>query len=278
MRTKRYAVLLTLAACLPTVYFLVLQWQEQQIMQRYLMSHGLHDAPITRETALRVSRAVRGDFVVDETAFENIDLVDQPFLRESTATLLQHREGLCGEGARVIVSLLHELGFDATRVVLFNDRLESAHALVSVQLDGGDFLVDSINSRPDVTAMLEAHTVSVRKFDVLHYTDNLEERRRMAAEAAHPRPEGMDEFFERYWLYSFEAVPYAKLLTTAGIDVRVFSFQRPYLWISALAEKPNLVRALLWSALPVSTLGLLLLYGRRQRRQMMLRTRAGAAA
>jgi hypothetical protein len=150
MRTKRYAVLLTLAACLPTVYFLVLQWQEQQIMQRYLMSHGLHDAPITRETALRVSRAVRGDFVVDETAFENIDLVDQPFLRESTATLLQHREGLCGEGARVIVSLLHELGFDATRVVLFNDRLESAHALVSVQLDGGDFLVGRNRGENDV--------------------------------------------------------------------------------------------------------------------------------
>ncbi len=266
-RTRRYAVMLIVAACLPTTYYLSLQWQEEQAMEQYLESLGLGDAPVTRETALRVSQAVRSDFEVNEAQFQGIDLADQPFLRESTADLLQHREGLCGEGTRVIVSLLLDLGFDATRVVLFNDRLESAHALVSVQLDGRDFLLDSINSRPEVTAMLEAHDVSVRKFDVLHYTDDLQERRRMAAAAKYPRPEGMDRFFERYWLYSFEAVPYAKLLTTAGIDVRVFSFQRPYRWISALAEKPNLVRALLWLTLPLSTLGLLATLGRRRQRQ-----------
>ena len=216
------------------------------MVRGYLEEIELRDAPLTRATAERVADAVREDFLVDEERFEAVNIHNRPFLRDSTAILLESREGLCGEGTRVIVNLLNELGFDATRVTLFNTHLESSHTLVSVLVDGQEVLIDSINSPPEITDILKAHTLTARHFQVLHYTDDLQDRRELAAADRVPRSDGTELFFYHFWLYSYEAIPYAKLLTTLGIDVRVFSFQRPYRWISSLAEKPSLIWSVLW--------------------------------
>ena len=249
---RRRNIALIALALLPALYFFAQQWQEGRVVKAYLSDAGLTNAPLSKQTALQVADAVRQDFNVDEDRFQSLDFSTQPFLRVSTRELLAHREGLCGEGSRVIVNLLLELGFDATRVTLFDKHLEPSHTLVSVNLNGREFLVDSINSKPEVNALLARRDVSVRDFDVLHYSDDLIERRRAAKRAAAnraaPSPE-MQSFFDDYWLYSFEAVPYAKLLTSAGLDVRAFNFQRPALLISHLAEKPDLVRGLIWLAL-----------------------------
>lgn len=246
----------------PAAYFFCLQAHEHSAIDRYLEETGLHGAPLTRETAVRVSQAVRQNFLVDEERFEALNVGHQPFLRASTLELLEAREGLCGEGTRVIINLLTELGFDATRVVLFNRHLESSHTLVSVELDGREFFLDTINSMPEITRLLETEDVSSRHFHVLHYTDDLKERRQLAAEQKTAHTEAMAPFFYHFWLYSYEALPYAKLLTTVGIDVRVFSFQRPFRFISSWAEKPNLIRGLIWLVCPPLALWVIFALGR----------------
>ncbi len=252
---------------LPASYFLLHQWQENRIVDAYLEEIGLSEAPVNRATAVAVSRAVRRDFNVDETRFDAIQYGSRPFLREDTEFLLTHREGLCGEGTRVIANLLQRLDFDATRVTLYNRELESAHTLVSVSLDGREILVDSINAMPEVTQTLETHDLSTADFNVLSYNDNLAERRRMAGNL-HGYDEATIDFFTKYWLYSYEALPYAKLLTTVGLDVRAFNFDRPSLWVSSLAEKPHLVHAILVAPVaPLLTIGIWQLANRRAFRQ-----------
>ena len=61
---------------------------------------------------------------------------ERPFLRRGTEWLLRAREGWCGEGTRVMVNLLGRLGFDATRVTLYDAQLRAVHTLVSIRVGG----------------------------------------------------------------------------------------------------------------------------------------------
>ena len=226
----------------PSIYFAYMQIQENRIIDHYLFSNNLTGLPINKETAVRVSDQVRSDFNIREKSFVALKVDKRPFLREDVGFLLTYKEGVCGEGARVIVNLLSRLGFDATRITLFNKKLQSAHTLVSVVLDRHEFFVDSINSSEAVNRLLKADDISSKDFDLLHYSDNYYKRREFAKrDHSGNRTEKSRNIFSQYWIYSYEAIPYTKLLTKAGLDVRVFNFQRPNHWISVLAEKPNMI-------------------------------------
>ncbi len=168
-------VALWIVLLLPSAYYGFQQTRENEILDNYISENKLVNLPVNKQTAVLVSEQIRKDFNVNENEFVALNLNKRPFLREDTAFLLTYREGVCGfEGTRVIVNLLNRLGFDATRITLYNQQL-----------------------------------------------------------------------FNRYKVYSYEAIPYTKILTKIGFDVRVFNFKRPPRVVSRLAEKPNMIMALI---------------------------------
>jgi hypothetical protein len=244
------------ASLLPAAAFGLLQLREGAAVDRYLRSRGVAGLPVNRATALQVSHAVRADFEVDPTKWKALDYGRRPFLRRDTESLLRVREGECGQGTRVLVNLLERLGFDATRLTLYDTHLQSAHTLVSIRLAEGELLVDSINTPAEMNAFLDRAGLSTQDFLLLHYTDDIESRHRFARELAARDTGAVDStrtaFFDRYRVYSYEALPLTKLLTRAGVDVRVFNLARPARWISSLAEKPRAILGVMCLALALA--------------------------
>ncbi len=234
---------------IPAAYFTVKHVKENKMIDAYLAQNGLFDSAIDAKTATQVSDLIRDEFNVDEKSFRKLNMFKRPFLREDVSFLLTHKEGLCGEGTRVIVSLLNQLGFDATRITLYDNKLIPVHTLVSILIDGREILVDSINSPGNLNSFLRTNMITSNDFKLLHYSGSTTARRKFMNIAKIENEYLSDEhreFFDKYWLYSFEATPYSKLFNRIGIDIRVFNLERPNRWISHLAERPNLVTAIVF--------------------------------
>jgi len=246
MNVKKITALfiLWIITMIPSIYFATMQYQEGLIVDEYISSNKLQNLSVNKQTAILVSDLVRKDFKTDKYNFVSLKMSKRPFLREDVGYLLTHKEGLCGEGTRVIADLLNRLGFDATRVTLYNKELQSSHTLVSVMDNGREFFVDSINSTESVNALLRKQDISANDFNVLHYTDDIGKRAEFD-KAKHKSPtKDSLSFFKNYWLYSYEAIPFSKILTKVGIDVRVFHFDRPNKLVSMLAERPKTIMSL----------------------------------
>ena len=102
---KKYYLVLILTwtiTFLPSMYYAYMQMRENKIVDQYLSSNNLIGLPVSKETAVRVSNQVRNDFNVNNSSFVALNVSERPFLREGVAFLLTHKEGLCGEGARVV--------------------------------------------------------------------------------------------------------------------------------------------------------------------------------
>jgi len=231
--------------------FCVQQYREDILVREYLKANGIADGlPITWHSAKLVATIVRDDFNVDESSFISLDMTSRPFLRNDTRELLTIKEGLCGEGTRVIVVLLNSLGFDASRITLYNKHMQSAHTLISVLIDDKEHIVDSINSSLEVNRYLNEIIVGTQLFKLMEYSPDISTRRAFADSLSRDqntlRQQSAIEkrFFEHYWLYSYEALPYSKFLSELGLNIRVFNMSRPPVFISSLAEKPNLIKAI----------------------------------
>lgn len=238
-----------IVAFLPSAYLTVMQHQEDVAVRAYLSARGLLGAPVTWNTAIRVSQALRADFEVREDQWRHFEPSNRPFLRHDSMWLLGVKEGLCGEGARVLVNLLDELGFDATRITLYDKYFRPEHTLASVVIDGRERFVDSINSTELENTFLNLNSVSTRDFQIVHYGEDTLERRG-AIDPRKQRSEGASEewFFGNFHAYSYEAIPVSKLLAVVGLDSHVLILQRPCHRISQLAEKPRAIEALILAA------------------------------
>lgn len=244
---------LVVVSLLPAGGYALRLRSERAVVDAYLRERGLAGLPATKETAVRVSQAVRADFEIDESKWRRLDYTKRPFLRRDAGWLLEAREGLCGEGTRVLVALLGRLGFDATRVTLYNRHLQGVHTLVSVKLAGREVFIDSINSPGDFNHLLNARDVSADDFRIVRYSGDILERtasgRAVAARDTGAADPERARFLDLYRAYSYEAIPVSKLAHAAGLDWRVFNFDRPARWVSALAESPRAIMALLWLAI-----------------------------
>lgn len=231
-----------LVALIPSFYYLIQQWKENRIVYGYIHEHGFDELPANKESAIKVSEQVIADFNVDLSTFKVLRMDDRPFLREDAGFLLTCREGVCGEGARVIVRLLNAMGYDATRVTLYDRYMQFAHTLVSVQEGDRSYWIDSINSNDTLTVLLTKRDISEKSFNYLNYSDKISDR--LDAIQYHRDVQEADELkilLDRYFLYSFEAIPVTKLLAKIGINWRVFNLRRPPHFISVLAEEPHMV-------------------------------------
>jgi hypothetical protein len=255
----KYLLLFVGALCFVIgAWLLTSQLKEMRIVDAYLhhIFTGVSNVQLTRTNAIKVSKFVRADFNVDEKTFTCLHMDQRPFLRNEVDELLRIKEGLCGEGARVLVVLLQHLGYDTTRLTLYNRRLQSAHTLVSVIIGGKEEFIDSINTGPWLNSFLDRNIINVGGFQVMHYSSDILTRRRFGeslhrtADSEH-RTADYNKFFTQFWLYSYEAIPYSKLLSKIGFDLRVFNFSRPTKWISFLAESPKLIRAICFFAFSI---------------------------
>ena len=210
---KKYYLVLILTwtiTFLPSMYYAYMQMRENKIVDQYLSSNNLIGLPVSKETAVRVSNQVRNDFNVNNSSFVALNVSERPFLREDVAFLLTHKEGLCGEGARVVVNLLNKLDFDATRVILFNKYLQSAHTLVSVLIDEHEFFVDGLTTSHEVNKFLINSNISSNDFILLHYSGNIDKRsefdrrREFVLSNQTNKSEEYVKFFNHYWLYSIQ--------------------------------------------------------------------------
>ena len=222
-------------------YYFHQQMLDHQSIHLYLKKNGLDDLPVSRESAITVSKQIRRDFNTDVSTFEVLDYNNRPFLRHDSRFLLTHKEGECGQGTRVLVNLLAELGFDATRVTLFDKYLNPSHTLVSVEIDGESFLVDSINTRKWFNDFLNENSFSIGNFSIAQYSDSIESRSHLVEKLRLMKPSGEAEsrIHQRFWVYSFDAIPLTKLLSKLGFRVQFFNLQRPIKQLSFLAERPN---------------------------------------
>jgi hypothetical protein len=239
---------LAVLAFFPSAYLAVKQHEEDLAMRAYLSAKGLMGALVTWGTAIRVSQALRADFEVREDQWRRFDLAHRPFLRHDSMWLLEAREGQCGEGARVLVNLLNELGFDATRITLYDRYFRPEHTLASVVIDGQERFVDSINTTDVEHTFLEENIVSTRDLPIAHYGEGTLEKPR-AIDPGPQRSHGAGEewFFAHFCAYSYEAMPISKLLALVGIDSLVLILRRPGRLISQLAEKPRALEAVMLS-------------------------------
>src|SRR5215467_14880716 len=164
---RRFFVWLTAifaVTLVPPFYYLVLQYKEDRIVEEYMAEHQLQNLPVSKATAISIARQVAADFNVKPQTFHWLKMDNRPFLREDAGFLLTHKEGRCGEGARVIVRLLNASGFDATRVNLYDRYMQFPHTLVSVQLGKDRFWIDTINSKDNLRDLLEKKDISEDNF------------------------------------------------------------------------------------------------------------------
>lgn len=247
LRHRSLTLVIWVITLLPAFYYFYQQVLEDNVVEAYLVDNKLTGMPLSKESAFKVSDQVRSDFNTDRSTHKVLDINNRPFLRADTRLLLTCREGVCGEGARVLVNLLQRLGYDATRITLYNKVLTPAHTLVSIRLNNREFLLDSINSSVKLNTFLRNNDISTTDFDLLHYSSSTSVRTAFKNRQRNKEPSNGPmrlKFFSRFWLYSYEAIPYAKLLSGLGLDVRAFNFARPSTTISSLAEKPNMIMAI----------------------------------
>lgn len=228
----------------PAAYFAGMQVAELRAVDAYIAQHGLQAGAVDFEAAKQVAQVIRADFLTDTEQFSALDLSDRPFLRESTLFLLEHREGLCGEGTRVLISVLHRLGFDAARISLYDRNLRSAHTLAAVRLNDRNVLIDSINSHAETTRLLESERVTPKLFGQLQYADSTYNPAYDQAKRTASVSPDVALFKKRYWMYSYETLPLTKLLAKLGLESRVFIRDRPPRGLAILAERPLTVYAI----------------------------------
>ncbi|MFT7304765.1 MAG: hypothetical protein ACI9P7_000022 [Candidatus Azotimanducaceae bacterium] len=239
-------------------YFWKQQTDEEGIVSAYLSKHELKGSAVTRETAIALSQQIRQDFNVDESSFKALDVDDRPFLRHGTGFLLTHLEGTCGQGTRVLVNLLTQLGFnDVTRLTMYDRYLNPSHTLVSVRMEGGEeFMVDTINTQEWFNTFINENDVTVADFPFIPYT-NADSRRseltRKHRGIVHTSEE-RQRFHNRFWLYSFDSTPISKLSAKLGLNVVSFQLDRPSPFISKLAERPNQIKMFVWIGISIAML------------------------
>ena len=244
---------------MPSGYYAVKQMQENAVLSEYLDQTNLPENNSAWENAKILSEKLRSEFEVDESKFHTLKMSDRPFLRESSTTLLDIKEGQCGEGTRVLVNLLNKAGYDATRISLYDNKLNSSHTLVSLRVNDEEYLIDSINTQEVMNTFLNTNQINSKSFSVVKYDDDvtvrnasLNELYKKDALASNIDDTVEARFYKRFKYYSYEAVPYTKLFSVVGMDVRIMNFERPSRFTSSLAEKPYLILSLFWAILATS--------------------------
>ena len=193
--------------------------------------------------AKKIGGLIFTEFTVDSSQWKFHDRVNRDFLRTSVRDLLRTKEGLCGEGARVNVRLLLAAGFDATRIVLRTPKLgNSGHTVVSVLLNGQEFLVDTINSPPWFHNLVNNEILNTQCYPIPRYSQRMGKNAYQSAVSS----QACTILTSHLPMYDYQAIPYSKLANLIGFDVYVLNLARPSKFISYFAESVYLIWSILF--------------------------------
>jgi len=220
--------------------------REEQQVALFLNNHELQGEQGSLERAIASSDLVRSVFNVDSKSWTFMNRASEPALDFSCADLLQWCEGNCGKGTRVLVKLLHYQGYNACRVTLhgrgFSNR--ASHTLVSVIINGEEYFIDSVNSIDEINQYLRNNKVNSSSFGLTDYRD-----RSKSAVSQLDTASVMNRLFIAY---SYESIPYTKLSSVAGLNMRIFNFDRPSAFVGYLAESIYLIYSLIWAVMLIA--------------------------
>jgi hypothetical protein len=231
-----------------SAWFTIQQHRENVVIRKFIQENHLAGLPVSKMTAVGVTNVLRRQFNTDEATFKKIDLQHRPLLRHDARTLLEAREGLCGEGTRVLICILGELGFNATRVGLYQQQFQVGHALAAIQIGGKDIFVDSIGSDDEINEAINENEIGPKDFAISSYSNDLTQLRTELASLAN---KNSNPFGPSYVAYSYEAIPYNRVASLMGLQVRVLNFKRPAALISYLVERPNTILAIFWAGVTI---------------------------
>lgn len=223
------------------IFQFVRHLREEQQVALFLNHHQLQGDSGSLERAIATSDLVRSVFNVDSKSWKFMNKASEPALDFSCADLLQWREGNCGKGTRVLVKLLHYQGYNACRITLqgrgFSNR--ASHTLVSVIINGEEYFIDSVNSIDEINQYLRNNQVNASSLGLTDYKDRSKKTVSQLDTAS---------VVNRLFIaYSYESIPYTKLFSMAGLNMRILNFDRPGAFVGYLAESIYLIYSLIWA-------------------------------
>jgi hypothetical protein len=208
----------------------------------------------------KISDYVDNDFNTNEEEWQHSSLIGRSFLRNSVMELLELKEGVCGEGTRIIIRILQSLGYDATRLAFYDKRFGAAHALISVNIKGTEIIVDTINFNKELHEILRDSNVTTKSIDIVYYDERFQSIER---DVKSP----FSKFFKKnYSTYSYESIPYDKFVSKLGSSKHIFNFNRPNKYISYLAESVYLIKSIFFSFLLLALIIFLIIINKKRRK------------
>ena len=224
--------------------FVVLHFDEIYVVHKFLKNNSILFGEQSKKNAFIISDKIRSEFEVDTTKWKNrsTDYGKMPFFRFSVKKLLIAREALCGGGARVLCRLLLESGYDATRVVLFTRNFGAlGHVVVSVVIKGKEYWIDTLNSPEDLNDLMKNNDINALTVKIIPYQQRYNPR---YINVKYSQDSLVNKFQHSYIAYSYEALPFSKILNLIGVDVYVLNLKRPPYIFSYFAESVYLLYAL----------------------------------
>jgi hypothetical protein len=217
-------------------------YKEEKFIKGYILKMGIIESQYNSKIEYfhAISDFVNNDFNKDKSTWKYTNLQNRPFLRQSVYELLTNKEGLCGEGARVMVRILHSLGYDATRLAFYSKKFGAAHALVSVYADGVEMIVDSINYPKELNQIIRKNPHSMSEIDLIYYGQ------RFIKKSSNELTPFAKFFQEHYATYSYEAIPCSKLISALGFNMHIFNYDRPNKLLSYIAESVFLIKSIVF--------------------------------
>jgi hypothetical protein len=250
MKTKiRIALsLIALIVFIGILINLFRHYQEDKALSQFIKNKNLGwvAKEKSKYAADVVSDSLRTYFNIDINTWKHLNLNNRPFFRNSALELLKYREGVCGEGTRVLVRFLQKLGYDATRISIYYSTLNVNHTLVSIVIDGKEYFIDSINSDDSTHYYLKKYNINVNFLHKVDYDKRYNENADVENLEDNP---GITYFRGHYVVFSYEAIPLTKIGNIFFKNIVVRNFNRPSKLVSYIAESYFLLWAITFFAI-----------------------------
>lgn len=246
---KTFFVIVIIFFFVVNIVFLCFHYIETSVVNKFIENHALKFPGQSKKNAFLISENLRAEFEVDTTKWKinPTDFAKLPFFRTSVKKLLSSREALCGGGARVLCRILLESGYNATRVVLFTRNFGAmGHVIVSIMVNGKEYFIDTLNSPDDLNELLKKYDINSDVIKIIPYKQRYNKK---FIDVRYSKDSLISNFQRNYIAYSYEAVPFSKLLNSIGFDVYVLNLKRPPFIFSYFAESVNLLYSLTFSLL-----------------------------
>jgi hypothetical protein len=250
MRRKfnRIYIVLIILSFIPlftNFYLLYLHVKENSLIEKFLTDHKLKNKPLTKETAVEVSNILRHEFNTNRPKWHFLDknFINDSFLRNSVLDLLKAKEGVCGEGTRVLVKLLIAMGFDATRINLYSNIItRNGHTLVSILLDNKEIFIDSINSSEEFNYIVSHMDINI---DRIYIHNILKDTVLQQIDNDIIREDSVFAVTKSFIAYSYQSLPLTRIFRSIGMKVIILNQIRPIKIISYISESIYVVYIIL---------------------------------